>query len=252
MLKIKLTAWGIQRIFQTILFVPLTLCMLMGLAMKTVQMLGSVSSIALIDIQAELFYLVFSVAGSLYSYTLVSPKQQQCMEAVKDFLSYKTLKRCIRNEVFEEPITFYDQKGSEPQYMSMYISKYWVCIGENYFGKITSGPQCIPRHMIELVYVRRGKIVTRNFQGSSFAGYRGQVLTIVTKAGDQLSIGYIKDSEAENTIGTLSTYLGMPIYQAADNEAFQFYAQTHDGVAMKKEFSAQINSEQEFLDFVYQ
>lgn len=106
--------------------------------------------------------------------------------------------------------------------------------------------------MIELIYIRGGNVRAKNFGESQLIGANGIVFTIVRKNGKQYSLGYIKESEINQVIESLSEVMQMEIYGANNKKAIRFFAKDYSEAEMKKDFSAKVDNEKEFLDYIYQ
>lgn len=251
MLKIKLRNWGIGRIIASIYLVPTTFMLLCFWLGKTYNMIFGKNTSPDYTFSAHIIVMFFVLLQLGLLYLVFSSKEYNCMNTVCDFMKYKTLKRCIHQEDFEEPIHFYDHKGNKEGYMHLYVSKYWVCLSYDSFGKISHSPYCIPKNMIELIYIRQGNVQSKKYLESQLVGADGIVINVVTKNGKQYSVGYIKESEVDNVLETLSEVMHMEIYGANNEKAIRFFGQNYSEMEMKKIFSKNIHNEQEFLDYIY-
>lgn len=251
MLKVRLWSWGIGRIIAAIYLVPTTFMLVFFWLQTTCNMILGKHTDQDYTLSTHIIFMFLVLLQVGLLYLAVSPKEYNCMNTVGDFMKYRTLKTCIHKEEFEEPVHFYNHRGNKEGYMHLYISKYWVCLYYDSFGKMSHFPYCIPRNMIELIYLRRGNVRAKNFWESRMIGAGGLVLMIVTKNGKQYSVGYIKESEINQAIETLSEVMHMKIYSANDEKAIRFFAKNYSEVKMQKEFSAKIHGEQEFLDYIY-
>lgn len=63
---------------------------------------------------------------------------------------------------------------------------------------------------------------------------------------------YIKESEINQVIESLSEVMQMEIYGANNKKAIRFFAKNYSEAEMKKDFSAKVDNEKEFLDYIYQ
>lgn len=249
MLKVKIWNWRIWRPAVAIVLIPATFLFVVA-SVETVfhqiySLIFDPKNVQDIGIPEYIFLAFGNLIYLGLSYLAFSPKEYNCMGPVRKFMKYRTLKRCIHKEDFWEPVHFYDHSEKKEGYMHLYVSKYWVCLSYDSFGKISHSPYCIPRNMIELIYIREGRVRAKGF----WKDYRGIVVTIVTKIGNRYSVGYVKKSEINHVVKTLSEVMQMEIYNADDEKTIRLL---RSAIQKQKAFSAKIHNEQEFLDYIYQ
>lgn len=109
--KVRLWNWGIGRIIAAIYLIPTTFLLVTFWLLTACDMIPgkNTSQDYRWSTHIIFMFLVLLQVGLLY--LTVSSKEYKCMNPVCDFMKYRTLKRCIHKEEFEEPIRFYDVEG---------------------------------------------------------------------------------------------------------------------------------------------
>lgn len=131
------------------------------------------------------FLLLFVWPSSLY-YTLVFPRNYNCMTFVRKEMSYRELKKEIEETYFQEPISL--------EHGHFLISDKWIVLGTN-----LNNPICILKSRIDKVIVTYGDMQ----KGINPIESNGIIISLTLNNGKKTQTGYLKYSDLEMAEYTL-------------------------------------------------
>lgn len=189
----KIKVWTIKRIIVALLLIVLICGWILPF---TVGIVGS-WNIFYFRKNIKITFIMFLLSILLiYLLLLVlMPRYYDCMQVVRGYMKYSYLKKCIKNEVFQEPVKFMDKKQKK-ELSHLWVSEKWLCVNGDSCLYLNN-PVCIPRRLINFGIIQCGELAHKS-KAMPYPFMETFVLTIHTINGYEISLGYITQEQRDS------------------------------------------------------